>query len=472
MNTKPKIGLLPLAADWFWRQNIQGGGGRYRRLPGLVERDVAALTRAVSADLDIVSPGLVHTVPQAAAAARTLRAARIDLLLVCSVIWSEDQPLLRVLRELPEVPVLVWCYAPTDTLPARVSMTELFRRSGPVGALQHSAPLKRMGRRIACVCGAPTERTTLRQIRDYAEAARVAHELRRATIGLLPGPCAAMTGTITDATRLRRALGPTVKRISVRDFAACVRSVGRSETAAFVRRLTQRYRVAGVGRDSLFQAARASLGLARLAETRRLDALAINDLEPALHAAVGVRPFLEVPEFFARGRVLGMEGDLTTTVGLLIARRLAAAPPMFTELFAFDRKRHAVLAGHAGMHDLRLAESARGIRLTPDYEYCEANALAGAWLEFRAKPGWVTLMSLFCDVKRFRLVLAGGRALAGGPRLEGFAHALVRLDRPVDAFFRLAIRSGMTQHWVVVHEDIRDRLRALAAILDVECVDI
>ncbi|MBI2437295.1 MAG: hypothetical protein HYV36_00565 [Lentisphaerae bacterium] len=124
------------------------------------------------------------------------------------------------------------------------------------------------------------------------------------------------------------------------------------------------------------------------------------------------------------------------------------------------------------MHDLSLAESARGIRLTPDYEYCEVNPLEGAWLEFRAKPGRVTLASFFCDVERFKVVIAQGRSLRAGPRLQGFAHIFVKLDTPITDFFRQAIKTGITQHWVITHADIRAELRNLAGILNMQCVEI
>lgn len=472
LNRKPKVGLLLLAADWFWQQNIQGSGGRYSRVPQLVASDMAALSSAIADDLELITVGLVHNLSQARAAVKRFRAADIDLLLISSIIWSEDQPLIEVLRGLPDVPLLVWCFAPSATLPSRVSVIELFRRSGPVGTVQHSAPLRRLGRTFGFVCGAPGDPAIIRSIREYAAAARVAKALKRVTIGLLPGHCEAMTGTFTDAKRLKKAIGPVVKKISVAQYAASVATVPKKEAEAFAQHLRKCYPLIEVSWKSLLAASRASLGIAKLAEKQQLDAIALNDLAPELHRALGMRPFLAVPEFFAAGRVIGMEGDVTTTMGLLIMRYLSDSPPMYTEIYTFDEKRNGVLAGHASMHDLRLAESPRGIRITPDYEYCEVNPLEGAWLEFRAKPGRVTLASFFGDVARFKVVIAEGQALRSGPRLQGFAHIFVKLDTPVADFFQQAIKTGITQHWVITHANIRSQLRHLAGILNMECVEI
>lgn len=39
---KPRMGLLLLAAEWFWQQNTQNGRGRYQAVPGTVETDAAS----------------------------------------------------------------------------------------------------------------------------------------------------------------------------------------------------------------------------------------------------------------------------------------------------------------------------------------------------------------------------------------------------------------------------------------------
>ncbi len=465
---KPRVGLLLLAAEWFWQQNIQGDSGRYHAVASTVDADAEVLIRGLTPHVEVVTTGLVHTVEQAAAAANCLKAANVDLLLICSLMWSEDQPLLKVLAEVPNIPLLVWCYVPEDFLPGRVSMAELFRRSGPVGTLQNSAPLKRLGKRFGFVCGAPSNPRVVTEIREYAEAASIARGLKGASIGLLPYRCELMTGTYVDEFRLMSQLGPTVRYISVGEYASATERVKPAEVERFVRALLGRFEVCGVSDESLYQTARASLGLARLAEEMSLDAIALSDLVPELHRVMKVRPFLCVPDFFDRGRVVGFEGDLAATTGMLIVRRLGQSPPMYTEIFTYDERRNTVLAGHAGMHDLNLADVEAGIRISPDYEYCEVNGLEGAWLEFRGRPGRVTMASFFGDVRGFKMVVSGGESLADGARLEGFSHLLIKLDVPLVDFFERAVRSGLTQHWIVTHEDIRGKLDKLASFLNLE----
>jgi L-arabinose isomerase len=80
----------------------------------------------------------------------------------------------------------------------------------------------------------------------------------------------------------------------------------------------------------------------------------------------------------------------------------------------------------------------------------------------------VTLLSVFCDVERFKLVITTGNSLSGPYKLLGSPHAYVRLDLPLEGFFEQAIRSGMTQHWALVHDDCVQELVALADILNLD----
>jgi L-arabinose isomerase len=460
-NSKPRVGLLLLAAEWFGQHADRG---RYKDIAPTVDADARRIQQFLGRSMDVVCTGVVHTEAQAVEAARKFRDSEIDLLIVCAVIWSEDAPLIRALGELPNTPLLVWCYSPTPTLPPQVSMSELFRRSGPVGMAQYSGLLKRMGKRAGFVCGSPESPALLQEIEEHASAAHEARQLKRATIGLVPYRCEVMTGTHVDEGRLLRELGPTIRCISIQEYADVIERIPQSRVEEFLRDLRSRYPIAGVGEESLRVTARASLGLAKLAEEQNLDAIALNDLAPELHRLIKVRPFLCVPEFFEQGRVMSLEADVAAAAGLLIVRRMSSSPPMYVEIFAVDEERNALLAGHAGMHDLRIAEPS-AVRITPDYEYCESDELEGAWTEFRGKPGPVTMASFFCDTDCFKIVVAQGESLADGPRLEGFPNMLIRSAVPVREFFEHVSRTGLTQHWVVVHEDVRCRLRKLADVL-------
>jgi L-arabinose isomerase len=467
---RPKAGLLMMTAEWF--AQIGAHGGSFQELPATLAQDGARIERALGGEMEVINPGPLAAVDQVDRALERFRAEDVDLIIACQITWGEDRLILRAVKELPSVPLLLWCYTPSRRLPEQLTMLDLFRFSGPVGALQASGPLKRLGKRFGFAFGAPEDDEAMHKIGAFARAAAVARSLRQATIGVLPYRCDQMTGTYVDEFRLRHELGPRLKYISTYDYLALCQSIPDREVGAYVQELRGKYRVAAsVTAAGLSNAARASLGLARVAQTYDLDAVAIEDVSEELHRVVGLRPCLYVSTLFERA-VVSMEAEVGGAVALLILRELTGRAPMYTEAFAVDPRENCILVGHAGIHDApHLVERAEDILIEPDGEYLESEP-DSAWMRFRAKGGQVTLLSVFMDVERFKLVIASGEALNGEPKLLGSPHAYVRLGTPLAGFFEQAIWTGMTQHWALVHDDVVDELLALAEVMDLDRVVI
>jgi L-arabinose isomerase len=243
---------------------------------------------------------------------------------------------------------------------------------------------------------------------------------------------------------------------------------------AYVEGLRATYRVAPeTTAAGLRQAARVSLGLAQVAARYDLDAVAIEDVGQELHRVLGLRPCLYVPQLFQRA-VVSMEAEVGGAIALLVLKGLTGGTPMYAEVFAVDPAENALLVGHAGIHDApHLVETVDDIAIEPDGEYRESEP-DSAWMSFRVRGGPVTLLSVFQDVERFKLVIASGLAEGGPRKLLGSPHAYVRLDTPLPEFFERAVRTGMTQHWALVHgaegRDVVDALVALGDLLGLDVV--
>jgi L-arabinose isomerase len=462
---KPKVGLLLLTAEWF--AQIGASAGSFQGLPQALEDDAARMERGLERELEVVSPGVLATPEQVDRALLVFREHDVDAVIACQITWGEDRLILRAVEGLPDVPLLLWCYTPCTRLPEQMTMRDLFRASGPVGALQASGPLKRLGTPYGFAFGSYESEATLQRIASFCRAAQVARALRRATIGVLPYRCDQMTGTYVDEFRLRHEVGPRLRYISVAEYHALCERVPDATVQAFVEGLRATYRIAPQTTEAgLARSARASLGLAELVEAYQLDALALEDISEELHRTFGLRPCLYVPGLFERA-VVSMEAEVGGAVALMMLKGLARKPPMYTEIFTYDLADNGVLMGHAGIHDVRLAESTDGVLIEPDGEYVESEP-DSAWMRFRAKGGRVTMLSVFCDVERFKLVIATGEAVGGEEKLLGSPHAYVRLEMPVERFFEQCIRTGMTQHWALVHGDVVDELLDLAGIANLD----
>jgi len=470
---KPKIGLLMLAAGWFWEKGIQGSEkGRYNKLSAIVEKDTEKIIEKLKEHLDLVESGLVHSIDKAAKAVQKFKKSRIELLIVCHLMWSEDQPLIKVLNEMSQVPLLLWCYSPHKKLPARINSVELFRGSGPVGTLQSSIVIKKSGRDFDFVIGSPDEDDLIKTIVEFAEAAHLVRELKDIKVGLIPYRCELMADIYVDEFRLMRQIGPSVKYISIAEFSSAMEKIEEADVVAYVNDLKSKYEIHGVSDKSLFRAAKSSMALVKVAKMFNLDAIALDDINEELHKMIGLRPCLYPPSLNEMGMIIGMEGDITGTIAMLVLNRLSGQPAMFAEIFAFDKTDNSIVAGHAGPQNTMLVKNDERIKIIPDREYDTSSELEGAWMYFMAKPGRVTMLNLICEEDNFKMVVAGGEALAGPEKLEGFPHIHIKLDVPVERFFAEAAKTGVTHHWAVVHADVIDKLESLADMIKLKKVVI
>jgi len=457
-----KVGFLALAARWFWDTKMSDS-----HFTEEAESRIKEIEAILAKSNELVSAGLVTTEESAKSAAAKFKEAGVDVLIACCAMWSEDQPLFRVLEELPDTPLLLWCWTPGTTLPESLTALDLIKWSGPVGAQQISGALRRSGRKFTFVLGNHAEDGTLREIKDFLAAAAVVRSLRHTRIGLIPYRYVVMTNTWVDEFDLTSKFGVDVIYISVNQLASSTATVKDTEVKSYIDGLRGMSISPEVPSEGLSVATRVSLGFARIVEDQRLDAVSLGDLNDELHAVLNCRPCLYLPSVFERGIVVGLEGDLLGVLAQLILARLSGQPTMFTEILTYDEQQNQILVGHAGMHDIRLSENRSAVTLTHDYEYPKEEA--GVWMTFSVKPGPVTLLAITNDQKGFHFVATKGEALPVHGKLQGYPHALVKLDMPLKSFFNEITTIGTTQHWALVPGDLRNGISKLAYILGVDC---
>lgn len=459
------VGLAALCAQWFAEVGQQSNPMTAR-----LQADYDAMIRSLSAIFDkVIAPGVITTEPEAATAAALFRRESVDAVLMVHIMWSEDQPLLRLLRDCAGLPLLLWNYHPTGALPPYLSVQDVFRFSGTVGLLQGSAPLQRLGVTPHWIAGTPGDPVWMRDLADYAAALRIHREFTGLRAGRIAGPCDVMTGTHVNPEAFRAQLGGTLIEISAAEYAAACEAVAPHRADAWSAELTRQSVIRDVRPTTLLHACRNALALDDLVIRHNLAALAIQDLDPELHRLAGIRPCLYPPECARRRVAIAMESDLNTGIGLWVAMRAAASPGLYTEIFTFDPRANLLLLGHAAPHDPRLAAEAR-ITLVPDAEYCRVDVCEGVWQEFILGPGPVTCVSLYDTGHGYRMVAFEGESLGPPPRIEGFAHASVRPDQPVQELLRRLVRRGLTQHFAVVPSRRISILRHWSQLQNVEFI--
>ena len=460
MPDHPRAALILLSAEWF---------NSVVALPALVEalkQDRQAILDALSRELDLSPVHLVESTGSLQAACRDLKAAEVDLVILAFQAWAEDFYLIPLLEAVGHTPLSVWCYQPWLRPPRPAAFVDLLRGSGMVGTFEGLGTIRNIGRPFLFTYGAPAEPRVVQELATAARAARVVRALKSARFGLLPARNEQMQSTFVDEFRLRADLGPALDYLSAGMIRRAGEALTEQEVDAFLADVQARFPVRGVAPATLRHAARMSLGMARLAAERSLDVLVMNDISAELHAELGLRPCLYPDVYERSGIVVGLEGDVGAGTALFILDRLTGAPLLFTEFWFWDEPDNVIVGGHAGLQNPAVAEPGQAW-ITHDYEYAQTDPTEGAHLQFVARPGRVTLLQLRGTPGGWQAMAATGEAIATPPMVEGYPHAVVRLDAGVRDFITTAAKVGSTQHWAMAHGDARAELRIVCELLGV-----
>ncbi|MFQ5812468.1 MAG: hypothetical protein ACE5I2_04665 [Anaerolineae bacterium] len=454
--SKPKVGLILLRAEWF---------DSVVALPELIETatsDAQAIMTALSEPFQVAGPWVVNSAESLAQVETALKTTRVDLVVMVFQVWAEDFYLIPLLRAVGNRPLAVWCYLPWEHPPRPASFVDVLRGSGPVGTLEGLGVVRNLGVDFTFTAGSPDNPRVVDDLTRAAQAGQIRRALREARFGVLPYRNEQMQTTFVDEFRLRAELGPTVELISVGELAQTVEGLTEREVDAYLADLKRHFAVRGVRDETLAVAARASLGLAHLAADRRLDVISLNDIAPELHDVLGLRPCLYPPLLDKANVLVGIEGDLGAATAMFILNRLTGSPILFAEIWFWDEGENLVTAGHAGPQNPAVAHP-DSVWISHDFEFAQSDRTEGAHLQFVARPGPITLFQLRGTPAGWQAIATVGAAMEAEPWVEGYPHAVIQLDVPVNHFLNDVAAVGSTQHWALAYGDA---LADTAAVCD------
>lgn len=466
-----KAGLVTLLEtgiyEYMDNRTAPEDGARLRRH---LEVDSSRIKTLVGKYFNLVDPGPIANKDDANRAVEIFLKESVQLLFVVSLFWSGDKGLLALLRALPGIPILYWCYTPQKALPNHMGMPDLYRRSGAVGAMQNSAPLKKMGYDFGFVFGDPSDARLEQDIADYAKAYKVQFALNGLKIGQVGGRYEDMTGTYLDEFRLLSRFGIDVVHITPSMVMQAAQEIPDRDINAYIEELKSKYPVQGISDEGLYCAVRVSMATVKAAIDRDVSVLAVEDFNTEIRKMFKTRPHLWVPGLRERGMVVAMEADAISALCLWISRQLGETTPMYTEMFTFDTERNALLMGHAAMLDPLLAKDNSGV-LIRDAEMDGIDESEGAWLHFRGKTGHVVVNSLFDSGNDYTATMFQGESIENEV-LDIHPNILVEVRTPLREFFEVAMRRGMTQHYSVSYDDIAQRWRRFCEVTHIDLVEI
>lgn len=461
---KPKIGVVFVTSGWFREVGLQDPSGD---TTAHVESVARITVQRLKSFLEPVYPGVLCSVEEARRAAGKIRRADVDGLILSPLMWCEDQIVRAVLEGLKDLPLVLWTFSPSATLPEFVPFQNMIQGSGAVCTLQLSGMLRREGYHYHSIVGHVEDEELWRELEHCTHAMAIARSLRALRVGVLPFPCDQMSTTFVDEFDLRARYGVQLRYLELERFRRAAQEMQPGEIEQLRREIEASGQKIRVDERNLIEGIKYALAMERVMEEENLQVLAMNDVIEEMHKSFGLRPCLTNPRLSASAAVVSMEADVAAGVCMYILRRYSGQSPFYTETFSVDYENNALILGHAGYHDTINADPAYPVEIIPDVEYENSDPFSGAVSFFKYRPGPVTMVNSVWDGEKLKWVVVEGQSLPGPAKMDGNCHLFCVIDVPVKEFFRQSVESGVSQHWIVISGRHSSDLSGLCEQLDI-----
>jgi L-arabinose isomerase len=466
----PKVGILATAAAGYFKE---GGMCELKRK---LEEDMDFVVKALSEELEVVYPGLVIDEEEGEKVGKMFRNQDLDLIILFEATYTPSWVVLSVLNQVRDVPLLVTMYMPYEGIEKDLDLVNMLRGAGVNGTVEITETLNRLRRHYCFIVGTPKDEKTIKEIFEYAKAAALARKLRKIKIAFFPYRCGIMPDTFEDEFKFIEQLGPKVDYISTFELLEELAKIKDEEVRQNVLWMMENFKLRGPTEKDLTRFAKFKFALEKLVEKHNINAVAMLEANE-LAKAIGTNPSGPLENLENRNVPVGMEGDLSTTLAMWILQELTGLPTQFVEFLRYDRSNNTVLVGHHGCSGIKLANKGELILDEPWFPLDRsigslAAGAKGLSYVYITKPGEATLLNISCNREGYKMVISTAEALDETPRNIKMPHAILKLRKPVEQYFKELTSEGAKHHFALVHGNVVSELEKLADILQIRKVII
>ena len=461
-----KVGLLSGGFFEYWRMYPE-------TLKEAVLKDNQIVFDRLSADRQVVFPGLVDSMDTAADAGRCFRDEQIDLLIVTERTYVPDTYIHQALSHVPNVPLLLYVSQSSDTIDLNGNYEATLRDSGMMSLVQLVAGFRKMDRyrNLEVVVGSIHDDDAYAEIDRYIDVVTIHKQLKAMTIGVVGHVFRGMFDFEFDKTMVKGVLGPEVVNVQISHLLELWEKISPEdlEVTSLVEKVHSSYEIAGVGQSDIEGAARVAVAMNRLVGRFRLDGLVLLG-QHYVEAHTKATSYLGMAELHAEGKTLGVtEGDVLGLVMMKILRHFTGRTPFFGEWAEFDVPRNAMMLLAHGYADPTQAKQGSKPRITPTPEQWGFEG-SGFSYELTFDPGPATFGHFIRDADGWRMLISGGEILDVPAMPIEDSSLVVKLQRPIKEYVEILTKRGFPHHCIAVRGDVRKQLGQLADLMGMEQV--
>jgi L-arabinose isomerase len=467
------VGLFGIGLDAYWPQFE----GLQQRLQGYIQRFAA---RIEMPGVKVVNLGLMDSPEKAEAAGHSFRQHDVDLIFLYVTTYALSSTVLPVVRR-AKVPVILLNLSPSAAIDY-----EAFNRIGDRTEMTGEWLAYCQGCSVPEIanvfrrCRIPFFQVTgmleddplaWREIAEWLEAGRVAHTMEHNRLGAMGHYYVGMLDIYSDLTQQCAYFGGHIEMLEVDELSGLRRSVETRDISRRVEEFRFSFEVQpDCSQVELERAAQTSVALDRLVEGHKLGSLAYYyqgtgnvDNENTMSSII-----LGTSLLTARGVPVAGEYEIKNAQAMKIMDTLGAGGS-FTEFYAADFNDDVLLMGHDGPGHLGIAEGKIKVRPLSVYHGKVGKGLS---VEMSVKNGPVTLLSVVQTADKLKLLTAEAESVPGPILQIGNTNSRYRFPIGARKFMEAWSAEGPAHHCAVGVGHVASKIRKIAALLDMECVQV
>jgi len=476
MTTIPnlKIGLFSIGLDAYWNQ-FDGLKERLEGYTSIIENNLK------KSGNEVINLGLIDNSPSAFDAGLKFKQEGVDIIFLYITTYALSSTVLPVVQK-AKVPIIILNLSPDEAidytafnqLENRKQMTgEWLAYCSACPAPEIANVFKRVGIRFHEVVGIlDNDNETWSEIQEWVDAATVAHNMSYNRLGCIGHYYSGMLDIYTDLTTQYAVFGGHIELIEVDELSELRHEVTDSEIERKVETFYTSFDIQNDCSESeLKRAAKTAVALDRLVDKYQLGSMAYyykgtegSDNYDTLSSII-----LGTSLLTGQGVPVAGEYEIKNAQAMKIMDTFGVGGS-FTEYYALDFKEDVVLMGHDGPGHIAIAEGKTRVK---PLEVYHGKVGKGLSIEMTVKNGPVTLLSVVENGKGGLLFLVAQGESVAGPILEiGNTNSRYKFSIGARKFVQEWNRQGPSHHCAVGIGHVSSKLKKLAKLLHVECVQI
>jgi L-fucose isomerase-like protein len=380
----------------------------------------------------IAAPEAVKDLASCQRVADFFAGQNVDVLHALIITWSFDHFTIELQQRIGK--------------PVAIRAIPGIRTGSVVGSMQLNCVLSDIEVPHRLYYGETENKATIEEVAAFAKACAIQNKLRGARMAVIGRRTEGMTPTAVDEVEVLRLFGTRLLNYGLDEIQEMASQIEAAEAEAAWGRISAGAAKVMSKTEHGLSTARNYLLFKRMVNDLGLSAITIGSY-PQCQGTMCV-PIAWLND---EGIPTGCEGDVNSTLCMLILSLLTDDPVHFGEMLAFDEEHNALVTSHCGCGSPSLAD-AHGYTLQP-----VRLANNGVCIRYAARPGPVTYVNFVGRKGNYRLCAIEGEAVKTGMVFEGNPLRF-ELKSPLKKVWETAGAHGLGHHWMTAYGHVTPTL--------------